>query len=176
MWQPIDGGPADVLVTTARAPEAWLPDGQLFTYITLKEGQDYDIWGYTVADRAPRAVVSLPGSAQMSSRFSPDGRWIAYESNDSGEYEVYVEPYPPSGVRTRVSTAGGHRPVWSPDGGELYFDDDGRLYVSRVRLEPRVAIEPPMPLPIAGFVQNFGRRTYDITPDGQRFLMLFPPR
>ena len=175
MSQPVTGGAAQVLVTAARAPEAWRPDGALFTYITRKEGDDYDIWAYDSVAAAPRALVARPGSAEMSSRFSPDGRWIAYEANDTGEYEVYVEPYPVTGVRTRVSTAGGHRPLWSADGRELYFDDDGALYVARVEVEPRFGVGAAERLPIAGFVQNFGRRTYDITPDGRQFLMLFPP-
>jgi serine/threonine-protein kinase len=171
-WQAADGsGMPELLVAAARAPESWFPGGDIFSYITLKDGGDYDLWSYSLRDRTARALVALPTSAQLSSRISPDGQWIAYESNETGEYEVYIESLPRSAARTRVTTGGGHRPIWTPDGRELYFDLDNRLYV--VPVGPGAAAGKPVPLPVAGFIQNFGRRTYDVTPDGKAFLMLF---
>ena len=73
-----------------------------------------------------------PTTAQMSSRFSPDGKWLAYQSNETGRYEVYVEPFPRTGARTQISDGGGERPVWSPDGREIFFDREATLFVAAV--------------------------------------------
>src|SRR5882672_5851272 len=74
----------------------------------------------------------------------------------------------------RVSTriAAGQRPVWTPDGKELFFDRDGVLNVVSIATSPRLTIGTPVRLPITNFIQGFGRRTYDLTPDGRYFLML----
>jgi len=173
-WQAADGtGTPQLLVAAARAPESWFPDGETLSYITLKEGMDYDVSTYSLRDQMTRALVALPGSAQLSSRISTDGRWIAYESNDAGDYEIYVEPLPRNGARTKVTSGGGHRPVWTPNGKELYYDLDSRLYVVPVTIEGGFKVGTPAALQIAGFIQGFGRRTYDVTPDGKQFLMLF---
>ena len=111
------------------APESWFPDGDRFTYITLKNSGDYDIWSFSLRERAATALVALEGTPQLSSRVSPDGR-------------------------------------------ELYFDHDGALHVVSIQTSPRVSAGPPRRLPIAGFIQGFGRRTYDLAPDGRFFLML----
>jgi serine/threonine-protein kinase len=109
----------------------------------------------------------------MSSRFSPDGKWIAYQSNETGRFEIYVEPFPRTGVRTRVSDAGGERPVWSPEGREIFYDKGGTLYVAAVSTSPALAARTPAALPITGFQQATGRRLWDMSPDGTRFLMMF---
>jgi eukaryotic-like serine/threonine-protein kinase len=173
-WQAADGsGSPELLVAAARAPESWFPGGQAFSYITLKEGGDYDLWQYSLRDRTAQALVALPTSAELSSRVSPDGKWIAYESNDSGAYEIYVEPLPRTGARTKVSTGGGSRPLWTPDGREIYYDRENRLYVAAIDTAQGPSIGTPVALPVSGFIQNFGRRTYDVTADGKQFLMLF---
>jgi hypothetical protein len=174
-WQAADGsGSPDLLTDDARAPESWSAAAQLVSYITRKDANDYDIWAFSPGDRKMRALVALPKSAEMSSRFSPDGKWLAYQANDSGADEVYVEPFPRTGVRTRVSSAGGQRPVWSPDGREIVYDLNNTLYAVSVRTDPRLEIGKAAPLPIKGFIQGFGRRVWDITPDGKQFLVMFP--
>jgi Tol biopolymer transport system component len=175
VWQPADGsGPADVLTTPARSAESWLPGSQAFSFITFKAGGDYDVSRYSVPDKTVTRLVELPGSAQHSSRFSPDGRWLAYGSNETGRFEVFVEPVPTTGVRVQLTREGGGHPLWSPDGRTLYFDRAGRLF--SVRFEPNPSAPPatPVPLPISGFIQGEARRQYDSMPDGRQFLMLFP--
>lgn len=114
--------------------------------------------------------MALEGTPQLSSRVSPDGRWLAYQQTESDGDTIYVEPLPGTGERTKI--ASGERPVWTPDGRELYFDHDGALHVVSIQTSPRVSAGPPRRLPIAGFIQGFGRRTYDLAPDGRFFLML----
>ena len=174
-WQAVDGsGAPELLNDTARAPESWSTSAQLVTYITLKDNTDYDIWAFSPSDRKMRALVAQPTSAETSSRFSPDGKWLAYQANDSGRHEIYVEPFPRTGVRTRVSSAGGQRPVWSPNGGEIFYDLDGTLYAVAFHAEPSVAVGKATALPIKGFVQGTGRRLWDLTPDGKQFLVMLP--
>jgi eukaryotic-like serine/threonine-protein kinase len=174
-WQAADGsGAPELLTDTARAPESWSTAAQLVSYITLTGAGDYDIWAFSPADRKMRVLLALPASAEMSSRFSPDGKWLAYQSNESGPYEVYVEPFPRTGARTRVSDGGGQRPVWSPDGREIFYDRDAVLYAAPVRTAPSLEIGKPVALPIKGFVQGTGRRLWDLTPDGKRFLIMLP--
>jgi dipeptidyl aminopeptidase/acylaminoacyl peptidase len=174
-WQAADGsGEAERIADQpARAPESWSTALGLVSYITLTGTSDYDVWAFSPGDRSQRPLIAEPTSAQMSSRFSPDGRWLAYQSNETGRYEVYVEPFPRSGVRVRISDAGGERPVWSPDAREIFFDRDATLYTASVTTVPALAAPTPVALPISGFEQGAGRRMWDISPDGARFLLMF---
>jgi dipeptidyl aminopeptidase/acylaminoacyl peptidase len=174
-WQAADGsGSPELLTENARAPEFWSTTAQLVTYITLKSAGDYDIWAFSPVDRKMGALVAAPASAEMSSRFSPDGKWLAYQANDSGMFEVYVEPFPRTGVRTRVSSAGGERPVWSPDGRELFYDHDRTLFAASFQAGPEVRVGKPAALAVKGFIQSTGRRLWELTPDGKQFLVMFP--
>jgi len=110
----------------------------------------------------------------MSSRFSTDGKWLVYQSNESGRYEIYVEPFPRTGARTQITDAGGERPVWSPDGREIVFDRDATLYSVAIDTATAFTAKAPVALPVKGFVQSTGRRLWDVAPDGSRFLMMFP--
>src|SRR4051812_19314030 len=170
-WQVADGSDMpQLLVAAARAPESWFPDGDRFTYLTLKNSGDYDIWSFSLRDRTATALVALEGTPQLSSCVSPDGRWVAYQQTESDGDQIYIEPLPGNGERTKIAT--GQRPVWTPDGRELYFDRDGALHVVSIQTSPRLSAGAPMRLPIMGFIQGFGRRTYDLAPDGRYFLML----
>jgi eukaryotic-like serine/threonine-protein kinase len=174
-WQAANGqGEAEMLVASARAPESWSVAAQALTYITLQGGSNYDVWALSMRDKTRGPIAAKPDSLEMGSRFSPDGRWIAYESSESGALEIYVEPFPQTGARTKVTTGVGRRPIWSPDGSELFFDrDDARLYAVPIQLGPTVKVGTPVALPIQGFLQGGARRMYDMTPDGKQFLMLF---
>jgi WD40-like Beta Propeller Repeat len=175
VWQPADGaGPADVLTTPARSAESWLPGSQAFSFITFKAGGDYDVWRYSVPDKTVTRLVEMRGSAQHSSRFSPDGRWLAYASNETGRFEVFVEPVPATGARVQLTREGGGHPLWSPDGRTLYFDRAGRLFSMPFESNASTTLATPAPLPISGFIQGEARRQYDSMPDGRQFLMLFP--
>ena len=100
-WQASDGsGAPELIADTARAPESWSAATRLVSYITLTGAADYDVWTFSPEDRSQRALLATPTTAQMGSRFSPDGKWLAYQSNESGRYEIYVEPFPRTGART----------------------------------------------------------------------------
>jgi tricorn protease-like protein len=105
---------------------------------------------------------------------SPDGRWIAYESNDSGRYEVNVRSYPAvDSGRWQVTSDGGMHPLWSRDGGELFFIAADGMMMS-ARIEPGLTFSHARPIPLFPASQYHVNvaRNYDVSPDGKRFLMV----
>jgi serine/threonine-protein kinase len=107
--------------------------------------------------------------------FSPNGRYIAYQSNESGRYEIYIRPFPRvDNGRWQVSTAGGTRPVWARNGRELfYLDLSNALTTVPVGISgPTISIGIPAKLFDTGYAEPNPSRHYDVSADGQRFLML----
>jgi Tol biopolymer transport system component len=182
-WRRSDGsGAAELLVDRARAPESWAADNQSFTYITLVgpagDLGDYDIWRYSIRDKKASPLIEVPRSAQSGSRLSPDGRWIAYESNETGRAEVWVEPLPRTGQRFQITKNGGARPLWAPDMSKLYFDNNSgtlRIISVGIQTRPTFTWTEPVTLPIKDFMQPTGtyRRQYDLTQDGKQFLIVY---
>jgi serine/threonine-protein kinase len=174
-WRRADGtGEAEHLVDGLSA-EGLSPDGRELTYITLRGDRDYGISKLDLATKSTAVVVDRPRSEQHSSTVSPDGRWIAYASNETGRHEVWIEPLAGGGKRYAMTSTGGSHPVWSPDGKQLYFDRDDRLFGLSVSFKDDVPqAGEPKELPIAGFQQGYRRRQFDLMPDGEHFLMLFP--
>jgi Tol biopolymer transport system component len=173
-YQRSDGGIQPKFLVDGRAVEGWYDDGKL-VFITLTGNRDYGISMLDMNTRKVTRLIDYPGTEQHSSRISPDGKWIAYASNETGRQEVWLEPLPQTGKRVQLTRQGGRHPQWSPDGRQIYFDDQGgRLYRMDVTLgaEPRAG--EPVVLPITGFQQGDLRRQYDLMPDGKAFVMLFP--
>ncbi|MCH7857368.1 MAG: PD40 domain-containing protein [Gemmatimonadetes bacterium] len=168
-----------------RRNASWSSDGQFFAY-TVQDGSQHDIWVLpTGDDTSPRALLD-GAAAEHSPQFSPNGRWLAYVSNESGRREVYVRSYP-QGERLPVSTDGGQGPVWSSDGEELFFqgfyEGANSLMVVSVTAEgetlrlgtPTQLFNLRVPGPTGAIVQYGGSNNagpgFDIFPDGQRFVM-----
>jgi len=173
-WRASDGtGEAELIQKPARAPESWSSAQQRFSFITFNNS-DYDIWTYSLADKRATPFTAVAGSPQHSSRFSHDGRWIAYVSAESGVQQVYVQTFPGPGPKIQITKGGGGHPIWSPDQGELFFDNNGQMFVTTIRTGATPSAGEPVALPIRGFVQGPLRRQYDLMPDGKQFLMLFP--
>jgi len=154
-----------------------MPGGTHLRFLTLKEtggSRDYGIALLDMSSRAITTVIDLPGSAQHSSAVSPDGRWMAYASNETGRYEVWLEPLPGTGMRYRITKDGGAHPLWRPDGRALYFDRDHQMFSVAVNVNDPASIGAPVALPITGFAQAEYRRQFDLLANGREFLMLFP--
>jgi eukaryotic-like serine/threonine-protein kinase len=176
-WRRADGtGQAEQLVV-GRAPEGMTADGKQLAFITRTDKGDYGVSLLDIGSKAITMLADRPGSDQHSSRLSPDGRWIAYASTETGRQEVWVEPLPQTGQRYQMTRNGGRHPLWSPDGSAIFFDQDGQMFRMEVslRANPPKASEPKT-LPITGFQQGPLRRQYDLMPDGKRFVMLYPVR
>ncbi len=102
-------------------PLDWTRDGKFAVSVRQDPKTDNDLWVLPMsADRTPYPIIQTPFS-EIDPRVSHDGRWLAYASNESGRYEVYVTPFPTSGERWKVSTNGGERPTWRRDGRELFY-------------------------------------------------------
>ena len=118
----------------------------------------------------------LPGTVAGAANadISPDGQWIAYQASGSGRSEIYVHPFPDTAAFRRPVSLG-TRPLWSPDGGELFYLDTDRNLMS-VRVETKPALSFGNPIKIFGSVRAMTPgRSYDISPDGKRFLVLKDP-
>jgi serine/threonine-protein kinase len=187
-WQAADGtGSPERLATSARAqfPSAALPDGR---GLLFSEGSP-DGRGallHRLALQGEHAVdVVLSGQARFNNaEVSPDGRWIAYESDESGQFEIYVRVYPETGNgRWQISSQGGTRPVWSRNGRELFFlDGADRLNAATIETTAGggFAAGSSRRLLDAAYFPGFSSRGtllrgYDVSPDGRRFLMIKGP-
>ena len=181
-WQAADGtGAAERLTTSSNAQflNGITPDGTavVFNETTPTMGRDL----LQLALDGTRRVTPLLQTKfdERNGIVSPDGRWLAYESNSSGPFEIYVRPFPNvGGGQWQVSTAGGRQPLWARSGKELfYFGADGALL--RVPVEASGATwnaGTPMKLLEGRYYTGTGSgRAYDVSPDGQRFLMIKAP-
>ena len=156
-----------------RSPQSIDRNGRV-TFLTLKGDKDYGIAQLDPGTRKVTRLVDQPGSAQYSSAISPDGRWIAYASDETGRPEVWLEPLPITGKRMQLTKNGGSHPQWSPDGAKMYFDQDDQMFQMDIATSGEPKVGDPVALPIKGFRQGELRRQYDLTPDGKAFVMLFP--
>jgi serine/threonine-protein kinase len=185
----LDGGvPDEVLV---RLPGTWFcpwsisPDGRflLFSRYVPVTGADLLLLDLEAAPGAGAAkpLVATTGS-DWGAAISPDGEWFAYTSNESGQYEILIEKFPERGQKTRVSS-GEDTPVWSPDGRELYFtvqsmqvNAERDMMAARVELTPTLRVSEPRRLFSGAAVRGGDMgRTFGVTPDGRRFLLVRNP-
>jgi Tol biopolymer transport system component len=174
-WQPADGSGGAEELTSAdlsanNAPDSWSPDGQ---ELALTEDRaTRNIWIMPLKDRKPRPFVESP-SYETAPRFSPDGHWIAYASNESGRYEIFVRPYPGPGGKWQISTEGGTEPVWNPKGRELFYRNGQKMMAVDFNAQPTFSAGKPKMLFEGPYVTTpRSIPDYDVSPDGQRFLML----
>ncbi len=156
-------------------PSSWSRDGQWIAFTATQADISGDIeFLPTDETRAPRAYLQTP-SNEMAGMFSPDGRSIAYVSNDSGRAEVYVRSVSDPGDRVQVSANGGVEPLWSRDGREIFYREGDRLMVVKAKAGPTFEASLPQFLFEGRFEKaQSGAFTaqYDVTPDGRRFVMV----
>ncbi len=170
----------ELLLSTSQPkfPMDWSSDGRFLLYESLDPKQGFDIWALPLGgDRQPFAVVQTDFSDRLP-QFSPDGKWVAYQSDRTGRFEIYMRPFPGPGPDTRVSIDGGTQARWDPHGKELFFiAADGQLMSVPVRLPSfpsRDDVEPGRPVGL--FAAGIGstaanRHEYAVAPDGQSFVV-----
>ena len=149
------------------------PDGSVLLY-TRATGLSTDLWYVPLgAERTPHPFVQT-AFHERDGQFSPDGKWVAYQSNEAGHYEIYLQPFPGPGGRIQVSSSGGQHVRWARNGPELfYIAADQRLTSVRVTFgaNGKLVLGTPVPLFRAEFDSSFlTRQQYVVSPDGQRFL------
>ena len=178
-WQAADGtGPAERLLEsiTTKYPMAVTPDGRQLIFTDETAQTDTDLMAMEL-DETRRVTPLLQSRfAERNGAISPDGRWLAYEADDSGRFEIYVRPYPDINAGLwPVSTDGGTKPLWTKDGQELiYVSPTGALMRVGVSRGARWSATSPSIVVKEGYSTNpvWWGRSYDVSPDGQRFLMI----
>jgi eukaryotic-like serine/threonine-protein kinase len=146
--------------------EDWSPDGRSLLFSEFTNRGDTDVWVYSDGKAMP--LLSTP-SNESEARFSPDGRFIAFDADDGGVSRVYVQPFPGPGPRTAISAEEGGRPVWI-NGGRLLFLSAGRMMVADVQTHPDLRVGQTRPLN----ERRDAQWRIMPSPDGRRFLMLSP--
>ncbi len=177
-WQPVDGSYEAELLTTAeytQNPTSWSPDGVL-AYCEGSDGTgatvNRDIWVFQPnGDSEPRKFLATQFD-ECHAMFSPDGQWIAFTSNQSGQAEVYVKPYATESQMVQISTDGGTEPTWVAGGTELIYRNENKWMVASVRTQPTFNAETPTLLFEQSYLGNDNASNYDVSPDGQRFVMV----
>jgi serine/threonine-protein kinase len=171
-----DGGDPDLVVAQDgwQWTTDWSPDGRhlVFTNTTATTAST-DIWVAPLSgDGEPRPFLATPYQEEAG-RISPNGRWLAYHSDESGQLEVYVQTFPEPGNKRLISTGGGRDPIWGPNGQELfYWNPQGQLIANQLTAGDGVTVgrrDVLFQFPDYLFI---GNAQYDIHPDGQRFVIV----
>jgi serine/threonine protein kinase/Tol biopolymer transport system component len=184
-WQLADGsGGLERLTssTYANVPMSWSPDGKLLVFIEVNPTTGYDIWMMRMSDpltssgqiRKALPFLRTPFN-ESAPHFSPDGRWLAYVSDESGRWEVYVQPYPGPGGKWQISTEGGTEPLWNPRGRELFYRSGDKMMAVDITTQLGFAAgKPRMLFEEQYLLSPLTALNYDVSSDGERFLMLKP--
>lgn len=173
--RPADASRPEELVLTSprdKSPSSVSPDGRTLLYDFFEAGSEDDIWAVSVVrGEASKPLRILGGTGrQINAEFSPDGKWIAYQSNESGRSEVYIAPYPVDRgpTRVQVSANGGEVPRWANDGRSVYYWSAGRLLRGNVNPESG-DVGTPQPLPRIERLQG-----WSLGPDGRLLIRRTP--
>jgi serine/threonine protein kinase/Tol biopolymer transport system component len=150
------------------------PDGEVLAFQEYGPTTGSDIWIVPLkGDRKARPFLKTPFE-EGGATLSPDGRWIAYASDESGRSEVFVQPYPGPGGKWQVSTEGGVEPTWARSSRELFYRNGDKMWVAEVKTQPSFSASQPRVLFQGRYDTSPWYANYDVTPDGQRFLMVQP--
>ena len=173
-------GQVELLVSTPndKTVNQWSRDGRFIVYSELDPKTKWDLWVFSAGDRKSIRFLNSDFN-ELQGQMSPDGHWMAYVSDESGQREVYVRPFPASDGIWRISTTGAEEPRWRGDGKELFFAGaDGKMTAVTVKAVagPKPSFETGAPVPlfearIAAASPNVAPFQYDVTADGKRFLV-----
>jgi eukaryotic-like serine/threonine-protein kinase len=172
-WQLADGsGGTERLATSDRSQGvagSWSPDGQTLAFEQSNPGTGWDVLVFSLGDRKVQPFLQTRFN-EIAPQFSPDGRWLAYASDESGRYEIYVQPYPGPGGKWQISTEGGTEPVWARN-GELFYRNGNKMMAVATTTKGNFSADAPKVLFEGNYTTYNTMPAYDVTPDGQRFLL-----
>jgi eukaryotic-like serine/threonine-protein kinase len=162
-----------------KVPHDWSPDGRFLLYHVSDSKMGMDLWILPISgDKKPYPFLKTPFE-ERDGQFSPDGKWIAYQSNESGQFEIYVQPFPGPGGKFQVSTNGGAQPRWNKNGKEIFYVSlDSKMMSAPIKLSPDgQSLEgstPAVLFPVriaGGPLPGVNKQQYAVSADGQRFLV-----
>ena len=174
-WQPYDGSSSMERLTTSeydQKPGSWSSDGKSVALVEACPGTGNDI---AILDVGSGRVTPFLNSqfSETYPEFSPDGRWMAYTSDESTRTEVYMREFPGPGMKYQISSEGGNQPLWARNGKQLFYRLQDQVWVADVRTDGGIAISKPRLLfEKSGYGGGIPIRSWDLSLDGQRFLMV----
>ena len=176
--KPADGsGPEQILLQTKNdaSPEDVSPEGGYLVYTIQTDQKKIEIWVLPLKGEAKPFALLQDAPSQMNARFSPDGRWIAYQSNEMGKNEVYVTSFPKPSGKFQISISGGAQPVWSHDGKELYYLDNAQNLMAVAVRFTATGLEASVPVQLfqTNLRTSIEHSGYDISAD-RRFIVNIP--
>jgi serine/threonine-protein kinase len=176
-WHPLDGASAPTKVHTSADPirEGILtPDGKSIVYRVDALATNRDVWIIPLeGDRTPVALLNSVHDEKQP-RISPDGRWLAYVSGESGREEVYVRPMSAGGARVAASAEAAGEPLWSTDSRRIFYRSGNRLMEATLATSPSLGISARRTLFSGHYASDIYHPNYDVSPDGQSFVMVKP--
>ncbi len=146
---------------------AWSSDGKWLLGYDLSPGQGKDVWAIA-ADGSDSIAVAAGPASEAQPDFSPDGRWVAYESDESGRMEIFAISFPDLAVKRQISTNGGRAPRWDPKGGSIYYLEGDRL------VAVPISSSTGLRLGSGQVLFQTAARVFDVSPDGNRFVLVLP--
>lgn len=176
-WQPADFSAAAEPLLELPGRDIWQgvlsPDSRTLVYRhgTIGSG---DIFYRRLSGDTAAKPIATTAFTEWAARVSPDGRWVAYGSDESRVMQVYVRPLPGPGSRVQVSVDGGSNPVWSRDGRKLYYANNQQMIAATVTTSPTFAVIERRTLFGSDFNDLPGHANYDVSPDGKHFVMVKP--
>lgn len=166
---------------TRESPVSFSPDGRFLAFDVKHPDTSDDAWALPIDGQSPPLPIARTSFGEGSAKFSPDGRWVAYSSSESGRPEIYVQAFPGPGPKLQISNGGGIDPVWRRAGGELYYRASGAMMAVRYSSGTQFRASAPKLLWKGSYSAGNGAScgmpgvsssNYDVTADGQRFLMV----
>ena len=182
-WQASDGTGTAERLTTSGKDESHIPDsvsrdGAWLTF-TVVRGQASELWRLSLRTKKAESLIVVPKARVAQSVLSPDGRWIAYQSTETGADEIFVQPFPPTGAKYQVPSGSlNHHPIWTSDGHALYYVPGQRRFARvPITTAPRFGFGTPEAFDLNRTARTGGPtqlRRLDIMPDGKRFVGIWP--
>src|SRR5262249_3281535 len=181
-WKLSSGAGGDDLLLESdqgKIPNDWSSDGRFVLFRSNDPQTGYDLWVLPISgDKKPFPFLKTPFE-ERDGQFSPDGKWIAYQSNESGRFEIYVQPFAGPGGKFQISSNGGAQPRWNKNGKEIFYVSlDSKMMATPVRLSPDgKSLETGAPAAlfpvriVGGPLLGFNKQQYAVSSDGQRFLV-----
>ncbi len=177
-WKPADrSGAAEQLTASEYIdfPNSWSPDAEVLIYSQNHPTTGLDLWLFSFKEENnPRKFIVTPYN-EFASKFSPDGKWIAYVSDESGQNEVYVQQFPGPGGKEQISKNGGSFPVWAPNGEELFYINGNKMMAMKISTAPKFEVSSPRQLFVSESLSSGANPSipnYDISSDGYYFVII----